>query len=111
MQERSDIEVECTDLSSRGWGIGREPGGRVVMVDGAIPGDRVLASVTSVMRRWAKARLVRLLRPSDARVRPRCRHFGECGGCSLQQMNPAAQRRVKTARIRQVLARTSGLSA
>jgi 23S rRNA (uracil1939-C5)-methyltransferase len=42
-------------------------------------------------RHFDEAEVVEVITPSPHRVTPRCRHFGECGGCSLQHMDAAAQ--------------------
>ncbi len=102
------LELEITDLSSRGLGVGRSADGLVVMVRDAAPGDRVAARLSRVHRSWAEADVEALLLPSPDRVAPRCAHFGVCGGCALQHLAPAAQRRLKAARLRRLVARAAG---
>lgn len=42
------------------------------------------------MGEGGRARLIEVLEPAAERVAPVCRHFGTCGGCSLQHMSEAA---------------------
>lgn len=90
MQEYLDIE--SLDLDARG--IARKEG-KVIFVEGALPGERV--SVQTVRRKpsYEIARVEHIHRPSSQRVTPRCPHFGMCGGCAMQHLHPAAQVAVK----------------
>ncbi|MFW5801763.1 MAG: class I SAM-dependent RNA methyltransferase, partial [Spirochaeta sp.] len=65
--------------------------GRVIFIPEVIPGESVLAAITRIYPGYAEARLVRVLRPSPDRVPPPCPHFGTCGGCSLQYIEPKQQ--------------------
>ncbi|MFQ5671353.1 MAG: 23S rRNA (uracil(1939)-C(5))-methyltransferase RlmD [Acidobacteriota bacterium] len=103
------MQLALQDLSSTGRGVGRTEDGRVVMVRGGIPGDQVVAVVTTRRKSFVEAKIETLLRPSPHRVEPRCRHAHDCGGCSLQQMDPAAQRQFKVSRIRELLQRSRKL--
>lgn len=84
------IELEISGLSHDGRGIGRN-GGKTTFVRGALPGERVLAKVDKQERRFDEAHAVEVLQASAKRVQPTCRHFGTCGGCSLQHMDHNAQ--------------------
>ena len=80
--------VESLDHEARG--ITRLDG-KTVFVDGALPGERV--SYASFRRKpnYELAHLVEVVKPSSLRVEPRCAHFGVCGGCAMQHLDPAAQ--------------------
>lgn len=82
-------------LDHEGQGIAHADSGKVVFVDGALPGEAVEAEIVKRKTHYDKARVTRLLRPSSQRVAPRCPHFGVCGGCSLQHLEPFAQVAVK----------------
>jgi 23S rRNA (uracil1939-C5)-methyltransferase len=86
------LAVESLDQDGRG--IARHEG-KVVFVDGALPGETVSARVFRRRRRFDLARVETVLQASPERVTPRCAHFGTCGGCALQHLAPAAQLRCK----------------
>jgi 23S rRNA (uracil1939-C5)-methyltransferase len=91
------LEVESLDLEARG--VARNAEGKVVFIEGALPGERVQAQVTRRKNNWEQATLSALGRESAQRVRPVCPHFGlhagACGGCKMQHLHPAAQVAVK----------------
>ncbi len=74
------ITVTIHDLAFGGEGVGRV-GELVVFVPFVIPGEVVEAEVTEVKKKFARARLVRVVTASPERVEPRCKYFGQCGGC------------------------------
>lgn len=80
--------IESLDHEARG--ITRLDG-KTVFVDGALPGETVEYASFRRKPSYELAHLVSVLRPSTARVTPRCPHFGVCGGCAMQHMDPAAQ--------------------
>jgi 23S rRNA (uracil1939-C5)-methyltransferase len=88
------IEIESLDMEARGVGhLHNEDGtpGKVVFVEGALPGERVVFHSFRRKSRWEAATLVELLHESSLRVKPRCPHFGVCGGCAMQHLEPTAQ--------------------
>ncbi|HET9978461.1 MAG TPA: 23S rRNA (uracil(1939)-C(5))-methyltransferase RlmD [Burkholderiaceae bacterium] len=91
------LEVESLDLEARG--VARNAEGKVVFIDGALPGERVQAKVTRRKNNWEQGTLTAVARESSQRVRPACPHFGlqagACGGCKMQHLHPAAQVAVK----------------
>ncbi len=85
-------------MASDGRAVGREgSGGRVVFLDGALPGDRVRARIIEERPRYVGGEVVELIEPSADRVDARCGHVEEkCGGCQWQHANPEAQRSYKS---------------
>ena len=73
-------------LSHEGRGVGRR-NGKTVFVDGALPGEKVNAKLIRKKSRFDEAQLQDILVSSKKRVSPRCKHFGVCGGCSMQHLN------------------------
>lgn len=102
------LEVERTVAG--GAGLAREPEGRVVLVEGALPGERVEVTITRSRPRMANAEVASVLAPSPGRTDPPCPelHAG-CGGCDLQHATPALQRDLKAGIVTDALARIGRL--
>lgn len=80
--------IESLDHEARG--IARQDG-KAIFVDGALPGETVEYASFRRKPKYEMAHLVQVLKPSVARVQPACPHFGVCGGCAMQHMEPSAQ--------------------
>ncbi|OOG56283.1 23S rRNA (uracil(1939)-C(5))-methyltransferase RlmD [Rhodanobacter sp. C03] len=84
------FEAHITDLSHDGRGVARIDG-KTVFVSGALLGEQVLAKLRKRHRHFDEAEVVELITRSPHRVEPRCRHFGQCSGCSLQHLDAPSQ--------------------
>lgn len=84
--------IESLDHEARG--ITRLDG-KAIFVDGALPGEVVEYASYRKKLSFELAHLVRVVSSSPARVAPKCPHFGICGGCAMQHLDPAAQVAVK----------------
>lgn len=83
------LTVESLDLEAQG--VAHNAEGKVVFVDGALPGEVVRVTVQRRKNNWEQATAVAWRRESSQRVRPQCPHFGTCGGCKMQHLHVAAQ--------------------
>jgi 23S rRNA (uracil1939-C5)-methyltransferase len=92
-------ELFIDSLDLEGQGVARRPDGKVVFVEGALPGERVLAHIHRSKNQWEQGTLQHVLKHSSQRVTARCPHFGlhpgACGGCKMQHLDTAAQVAVK----------------
>ena len=85
-----------TATARDGVGVARGCDGRVVFVEGALPGELVTAEIHTVDRRWARARVIDVLEASPNRVPIACEHHLEgCGGCDMLHVDSRAQMRMK----------------
>lgn len=103
------VEAEIESLAHDGRGIARVEG-KTVFVHGALAAERVRFRLTRRLRRHDEAVVTEVLEPSPQRIEPRCTHFGVCGGCALQHMDPLAQIENKQAILADVLQRIGGLA-
>ncbi|HNG82154.1 MAG TPA: TRAM domain-containing protein, partial [Burkholderiaceae bacterium] len=91
------LTVDALDLDAQG--VARNAEGKVVFIEGALPGETARVAVNRRKNQWEQATLVELGRESSQRVRPRCPHFGlhagACGGCKMQHLEPSTQVAVK----------------
>lgn len=106
-----DVEVEIEDVAQGGWCVARPAGRPVLFVRHALPGERVVARVTEVTSKLARADAVQILLASPDRVQAPCPHArpGGCGGCDWQHASLTAQRALKAAVITQQLRRLAGV--
>ena len=108
-QQGNLIEIEISDLSSNGDGVGRF-NNRVVFVPDTVTGDRAIVRLTQVKSKYARGKVQRLLKPSTYRIRPRCIVADKCGGCQWQHIDYEYQREVKRQQVIQVLQRIGGFT-
>ena len=104
--------VRILRLAIGGDGVGRLPDGRTVFVPRSAPGDLLEPTALREHRRFARARIGRVLEPSADRVEPRCPHYvhDECGGCQLQHLHSSAQRRARRTFVGDALRRIARLA-
>ena len=103
--------TEITTLIHGGSGLGRAPDGRAVFVPYTVPGDQVRYRIRREYKRYIKADLLEVLRPSEARVAALCPCFGTCGGCDWHMLSYMDQCEWKQNLLRQSLVHTLGESA
>ena len=100
------IDFSITGLTSNGRGVA-EHDGETWLVDDALPGEMVRATVADKRRRVRRAKTIITLEASPDRVAPRCEYFGVCGGCVMQHLSISGQLRHKQANVVAALERHS----
>lgn len=101
------IEVEITDLSDTGDGVGRFDS-RVVFVPDTVSGDRVIVRLLHVKPKYAHAKLHTLVQASQERILPSCIVADKCGGCQWQHISYEYQLEAKHNQVIQALERIGG---
>ena len=91
------LTVDSLDMEAQG--VARNSEGKVVFIEGALPGEQALVDVGRKKNQWEQATLRELRNESAQRVRPGCGHFGlhpgACGGCKMQHLQASAQVAIK----------------
>lgn len=101
------MELQTGAIAAGGGCVARAGDGRVVFVRHALPGERVMARVTSETTSFLRADAVEILEASPDRVIPPCPHAGpgRCGGCDFQHVTVPAQRALKASLVSEQLRR------
>ncbi|WP_028022962.1 23S rRNA (uracil(1939)-C(5))-methyltransferase RlmD [Enterovibrio calviensis] len=89
-------------LDHQGDGVAFD-GKKPVFIAGALPGEDVVVQVTEDKRQFARAKLIKVSKPSAERVKPFCQHYGRCGGCNLQHLAHDAQIEAKQETLSQLM--------
>ncbi len=92
------VSVTISDIAFGGEGVARLDD-FVIFVPFVMVGEEVEVEMVEVKKRFARAKLLKVISPSPERVTPPCQYFGVCGGCQYQHMDYAAQLRIKHKQI------------
>ena len=111
--------VEITGVAAEGKSLARVPVPSAQGADGTsecvlfvpmcVPGDVVDVQVTKKKHSFMEGRVERYVSLSDIRCAPRCKHFGECGGCKWQMLPYEEQLRYKQQQVADNLTRIGKL--
>ena len=91
--EPFDMKIES--LGKKGMGIGIAPDGKPVYVKPAPPGATIKVAPHGYRKGKWKGRRLEMVEKPEAWEEPSCKLFGLCGGCTLQELELAAQREAK----------------
>jgi 23S rRNA (uracil1939-C5)-methyltransferase len=98
------MEITIEKLIYGGEGLAHHDGS-TVFVPFVLPAERVTAAPVEQKKKFIRARVERLLKPSPDRAPARCPHFGVCGGCDYQHIPYDAQLKFKSEILRETLRR------
>ena len=83
--------------------------GAVLFLQFAVPGDIVDVKVTKKRKNYMEGYILRIVKPSEYRLEPFCRHFGVCGGCKWQPLPYRMQLEAKQQQVYDQLVRIGHL--
>lgn len=75
--------VYIENMAYGGSGIGKLPGGKIVFVDGAYPGELVEISIINEKKDYSIGKVKKIIEKIPERRQPRCPYFKKCGGCNF----------------------------
>jgi tRNA/tmRNA/rRNA uracil-C5-methylase (TrmA/RlmC/RlmD family) len=101
-------QLEITDIAFGGEGVARHED-LVVFVPFVALGECVEVEIIELKKKFARARLLRVVRPSPDRVVPGCAYFSQCGGCQYQHIDYAVQLRLKHKQVADLFQRIGGM--
>ena len=101
--------IEVINTASKGKSIARHDG-RVIFINGAVPGDICNITVFKKRRKYWEARVDKIIKKSKYRIEPKCSHFGTCGGCKWQNMQYEAQLNFKQNEVLNNLSKIGGVT-
>ena len=99
MQKKIIENIEVVDISSKGKGICKDESGKVIFVEGVVPGDLISLKIKKKRKNYFEGQNIKILKPSKDRISPKCDHFGLCGGCKFQNLSYNAQLEFKQKQI------------
>lgn len=103
--------MNITGIGHKGTAVGRTDEGLVVFVRKVVPGDRIKALLYKKAKGVWQGQVKDILTRSKHRTEAFCRHFGDCGGCSWQELSYEEQLRQKESQVHDAVKRLAGLEA
>ena len=101
--------VTIHDIAFGGEGVARLDE-LAIFVPFVLVGEVVEIEITELKKRFARARLLRVIQPAPERVSPQCRYFGDCGGCQYQHIAYPTQLQIKHKQITDHFQRIGGFA-
>ncbi len=108
MRKNDIVELNITDTTAEGSGVGRD-GGMVVFVPGAFTGDVLRARIIKCTKKYCVGRIEELLSPSKNRVAVCCNAFPACGGCMFPHVSYQAELDMKRRWVEENFRRIGGV--
>lgn len=90
----TENRVSIVSLDQEGRGVAHCDG-KVIFIEGALPGEIVSYASYRKKTAFEQAQITAIHKSAPMRVTPKCKHFGVCGGCSMQHLDARAQVAVK----------------
>lgn len=106
LKQTFPLTIKRLGINGEGVGYFKK---QVVFVPGALPGEEIVAEVTKVHPKYAEAKIKKIRKKSEYRVKPQCPIYEECGGCQLQHLRYDQQLKEKRDIIIQSLERHTKL--
>jgi 23S rRNA (uracil1939-C5)-methyltransferase len=100
--------IEIIDTANKGKSVAKHDG-RVIFVQGGVPGDICDITVFKRRKKFWEARIEKIHTLSVRRAETKCEHFGTCGGCKWQNMNYTSQLEFKQNEVLNNLKRIGGI--
>ena len=101
------LALSISDIAFGGEGVARCED-FVIFIPFVALGEEIEVEITEVKKRFARAKLLSVIKPSPDRVTPECRYFGDCGGCQYQHLAYDVQLRLKQKQIADLFQRIGG---
>ena len=108
MKKNDIIELEITDYTDKGFGIGRYEGIAVFVPTSAI-GDRLSVRILKLKKTYAFSKIEKILSPSKDRIEPDCPVFSKCGGCTFRHISYESELAYKQNYVYNCIKRIGGI--
>ncbi len=106
MRKKKIVEdVAIVDIADRGKSIGKTAEGKVIFVNGPVPGDIVDILLLRKRKGVFQGVIKEYKSYSEDRVAPVCDHFENCGGCKWQHLSYKKQLEYKDKQVKEALRR------
>ena len=108
MEKNETYTVTAEGYTAEGAAITRI-NGVVIFVPGLLIGEEAEIGITAMKKNYGYGRVIKVTKPSEHRVTPKCSVARTCGGCTLQMMDDEAQKFFKEEKLRECFRANAGM--
>ncbi len=101
MRIKDRVVIKIESVAFGGEGVGRVDN-FVVFVPFAAPGDELEVEIVQLKKKFARGKILQIVKPSPLRVSPLCRYYENCGGCCYQHVNYEYQPEIKKKQVEEI---------
>jgi tRNA/tmRNA/rRNA uracil-C5-methylase (TrmA/RlmC/RlmD family) len=101
MRIKDRVVIKIESVAFGGEGVGRVDN-FVVFVPFSAPEDDLEIEIVQLKKKFARGKILQIVKPSPMRVSPLCRYYENCGGCCYQHLNYEYQLEIKKKQIEEV---------
>ncbi|WP_127836453.1 23S rRNA (uracil(1939)-C(5))-methyltransferase RlmD [Clostridium prolinivorans] len=85
MKKGNEYEIKIEKTEFPGWGIGFAED-KKIYVKNALPNQKIIGKIIKKKKNYIEAKPSKILEDVNYKIPSKCIHFGECGGCSHQNI-------------------------
>lgn len=104
MQSRDHVTIKIEKIAFGGDGVGRLDN-LVVFVPFAASCDELEIEITQCKKKFARGKILKIIKASPLRVKPLCAYYGRCGGCCYQHISYDEQLEIKKNQVEEAFLR------
>ena len=102
IKKGSELNLTIDSLSYGGKGISRYDG-IVIFTNNVLPGQNIKAKIIKKKKNYLEAIPIEIIKESPFKQKEKCKHFYDCGGCKIQDLNYEEQINQKENQVVEVL--------
>jgi tRNA/tmRNA/rRNA uracil-C5-methylase (TrmA/RlmC/RlmD family) len=107
---KDHVLIRIESIAFGGQGVGRV-NDFVVFVPFAAPGDELEVAIVELKKKFARGKILQIIRPSPMRVSPLCIYYGNCGGCCYQHLSYEHQLKIKRKQVEEAFSKIGEIAA
>jgi tRNA/tmRNA/rRNA uracil-C5-methylase (TrmA/RlmC/RlmD family) len=107
---KDHVLIRIESIAFGGQGVGRV-NNFVVFVPFAAPGDELEVAIVELKKKFARGKILQIIRPSPIRVSPLCIYYGNCGGCCYQHLSYEHQLKIKRKQVEEAFSKIGEIAA
>jgi tRNA/tmRNA/rRNA uracil-C5-methylase (TrmA/RlmC/RlmD family) len=110
LQLKDRLKIKIENMAFGGAGVGRVDS-FVIFVPFAAPDDELEIEITECKKRFARGRILKVIKASPLRVQPLCSYYETCGGCCYQHISYEQQLEIKKRQVEEAFRKIGKIAA